>query len=99
MFAGGATDRWVYRLRAELPTLGGEGIPEAAVGAEIRRLFKRASDSAGARTAGPNGRDAEEWWRYFAAAGRRRGRSTGELLTDFTLTCQGASFVARGGDA
>ena len=99
IFAGGATDRWVYRLRAELPTLGGEGIPEAAVGAEIRRLFKRASDSAGARTAGPNGRDAEEWWRYFAAAGRRRGRSTGELLTDFTLTCQGASFVARGGDA
>ena len=53
MFAGDVTDRWVYRLRAELPTLGGEGIPEAAVGAEIRRLAKRASDSAGARTAGP----------------------------------------------
>ena len=99
MFAGDVTDRWVYRLRAELPTLGGEGIPEAAVGAEIRRLAKRASDSAGARTAGPNGRDAEDWWRRFAKSGRRRGRSTGDLLTDFTLTCQGASFVARGADA
>ena len=93
------TDRWVYRLRAELPTLAGEGIPEAAIGAEIRRLFNRASDTGGARTVGRTGRDAEDWWRRFAASGRRRERPTGELLTDFTLACQGASFVARGNDA
>ena len=99
MFADDATDRWVYRLRAELPTLGGEGIPEAAIGAEIRRLAKRASDDADTRKAGLTGRSAEDWWRRFAAADCRRGRSTGELLTDFTLTCQGASFVARGDDA
>ena len=99
MFAADVTDRWVYRLRAELPTLGGEGIPEAAVGAEIRRLAERASDSAEARAAGLTGTAAEAWWRRFAEAGRRRGSPTGELLTGFTLACQGASFVARGFDA
>ena len=99
VFADDVTDRWVYRLRAELPTLGGEGIPEAAVGAEIRRLAERASDSAEVRAAGLTGPAAEAWWRRFAEAGRRRGCPTGELLTDFTLACQGASFVARGFDA
>lgn len=100
MFAGGVTDRWVYRLRAELPTLRGEEVPEAAVGAEIRRLAERAGDGADARKAGLTGSNAEAWWHRFVEAGRRRCPTpTGELLTAFTRTCQGASFVARGDDA
>ena len=42
IFAGGATDRWTYRLRQELRTLQGNNIPDAAVAAEIRRLVDRA---------------------------------------------------------
>ena len=99
LFAGGVTDRWAYRLRAELPTLEGDEIPEPALRAEIRRLVNRTSDGDEARKAGLTGAVAEDWWHRFTELGRQRGHSTGELLQAFILTCQGASFVARGDDA
>ena len=69
VFADGFTDRWVYRLRAELPTLRGEGIPEEAVGAEIRRLAERASDSAKARAAGLTGLSSRSMVAVFRQGG------------------------------
>ena len=98
LFAGGATDRWTYRLRQELPTLQGSNIPDAAVSAEIRRLVDRTKDDAASGSTGPSGEDAERWWQAFSEAGRRRERPAVALLEEFTLLCQGASFVARGRD-
>ena len=98
IFASGATDRWTYRLRQELPTLQGNDIPAAAVSAEIRRLVDR---TVNAETLGSNdlsGEKAEQWWQRFAAVGQQRGRSPAELLTSFIGLCQGASFIARGQD-
>ncbi len=97
IFAGGATDRWTYRLRRELPTLQGGMIPDAAVRAEIRRLVDRTKKDASDST-GPSGKDAEQWWQAFSEAGRQRGRLLATLLEAFTLLCQGALFVARGHD-
>ncbi len=98
-FAAGATDRWAYRLRQELPTLQGKDLPSAAISAEIRRLVNRTKkDNQAPDSTGPSGEEAERWWRTFSEAGRRRGRSQAELLETFTLLCQGASFVARGHD-
>ena len=99
IFAGGATDRWTYRLRQELPTLQGSNIPDAAVSAEIRRLVDRTDkDDKASDLTGPLGEDAEQWWQDFSKVGQQRGRSSTELLETFTLLCQGASFVARGQD-
>jgi len=41
-FVKGASDRWAYHLRAELPTLGGKDMPTEAVAAEIGRQVNRA---------------------------------------------------------
>ena len=103
-FADGATDRWAYRLRAELPTLGATNLPDAAVRAEIRRLVNRAVDDSASPEA-PSGAEAEQWWQNFSEAVRRHSEekqrtppSSAECLKMFTLLCQGASFVARGHD-
>jgi CRISPR-associated protein Cmr2 len=98
IFAGGATDRWTYRLRRELPTLQGSNIPAAAVRAEIRRLVDRTTKDDEVALSGPSGREVEQWWQKFSTEGEKRGHSTTELLESFTLLCQGASFVARGQD-
>ena len=103
-FADGTTDRWAYRLRAELPTLEATDLPDAAVRAEIRRLVNRTvNDSASPSTL--SGADAEQWWQNFSESVRRHAEeqqrtppSTAECLKMFTLLCQGASFVARGHD-
>jgi len=105
-FAAGATDRWAYRLRAELPTLQAPDLPDAAVSAEIRRLVDRTrKDDAASGSSGPSGTDAEQWWQNFSGAVRQHSEkkqrtppSTAECLKMFTLLCQGASFVARGHD-
>lgn len=98
IFAGGASDRWTYRLRQELPTLQGSNIPAAAVCAEIRRLVERTRDDAEALS-GPSDSDkVKQWWQKFSTEGEKRERSTTELLESFTLLCQGASFIARGQD-
>lgn len=99
IFVRGATVRWAYRLRQELPTLQGRNVPEAAVSAEIRRLVDRTKgDDETADSPGPSGSDVERWWQAFSKARKERGRAGADLLEEFTLLCQGASFVARGHD-
>ena len=98
VFSGGATDRWAYRLRAELPTLAGAAIPGAAVRAELRRLVDRTSETSASGSNAPRGEEVDRWWQRFTAAERHRESPPAELLTSFTLLCQGASFVARGND-
>lgn len=98
-FACGATDRWAYRLRAELPSLQADAFPDAAVSAEVRRLVDRTKkDDQLSGSTSPSGEDAERWWWKFSETEGRRERSSAELLEEFTLLCQGASFVARGHD-
>lgn len=97
-FAGGATDRWAYRLRQELSTLQAATLPDAAVRAEIRRLVDRTRDDNASEPKGPSGEDAKRWWQDFSTAGQQRKRALPKLLEEFTLLCQGASFVARGHD-
>ena len=92
LFAQGVTDRWAYRLRAELPTLGGAAVPREAVASEIRRLVDRTSEGT------LSGHDAEAWWRNYSCEVKRQNRSSTDMLFDFTQFCQGASFVARGDD-
>ena len=93
IFAAGATNRWTYRLRQELPTLQGHDIPDEAISSEIRRLVNRTTDDHAL-----SGQEAERWWQAFSEAGRQRERAPAELLEAFTLLCQGASFVVRGRD-
>ena len=88
-FVEGASDRWVYHLRRELPTLKDEELPAAAVNAEVARLVARTQD--GAAPSGEN-LHVDQWWAEFR---KYRGQS----LDDYVKLCQGASFVARGQDA
>lgn len=98
IFAKGATDRWAYRLRQELPTL--QEVPDAAVSAEIGRLVDRTTHDKASDPAAPSGTHAEDWWQKYYKAGRQRSQPAElpELLESFTLLCQGAAFVARGHD-
>ncbi|MBF0290833.1 MAG: type III-B CRISPR-associated protein Cas10/Cmr2 [Nitrospinae bacterium] len=41
-FKNGASDRWVYHLRQELPTLEGKGLPVDLMKSEIKRQLNRA---------------------------------------------------------
>ena len=98
-FAGGATDRWAYRLRQELPTLQADTLPDAAVGAEIRRLVgrtERGGDTAEYKAL--SGDKAEQWWKDYSRVGSKHGQDMADLLDAFTLLSQGAAFVARGRD-
>ena len=99
IFAGGATDRWAYRLRQELPTLQADTLPEAAIGAEIRRLVGRTERGGDiAEYKALSGDKAEQWWKDYSRVGGKRGQDMADLLGAFTLLCQGAAFVARGHD-
>ncbi len=105
IFASGATDRWAYRLRAELPTLQATDLPGTAVSAEIRRLVDRSFDHASSDSGGLSGVQAEQWWQDFSKADREHAEKSQQRSFDpagclkaFTLLCQGASFVARGHD-
>lgn len=103
LFANGATDRWAYRLRAELPVLSGVGMPEEMVLAEIRRLGDRIEDRVWSERAGDRspGDLIAGWWRdYWKLLSAREGREVrlDDALRDFVTLCQGASFVARGRD-
>ena len=89
-FADGASDRWTYKLRAELPTLGSDLLPREAMQAEIGRLVDRTEDS---RRTGAEITDA---FRIYAS--HRDSAGAGRLLLDFVTLCQSASFMARGRD-
>ena len=104
-FTNGASNRWAYRLRAELPVL--MDMPNEMIVAEIRRLGNRV-DSQSQGWAGNPKEDfgalvARHWERYRRdrhCRARRLGKepTLGDWLEDFTALCQGAAFVARGRD-
>ena len=97
LFRSGASDRWTYRLRAELPALAWRGMPEAAIRAEIGRLVDRSHGGSSAACHG--GAAVSEWWRRFLDVESERHRHLGEALEAFVTLCQGAAFVARAHDA
>ena len=79
------SDRWVYRLRAEAPTL--DGLGPAAIEAEFRRLLTRAEVS----------RETEERaLTLFRSC--RAGSTTAALAETVAILAQSASFLARGHD-
>lgn len=98
LFATGATDRWAYHLRAELPVLATGNLPCEAVAAEIRRLGNRIDDpnwSSYAKNSRP-GELIANWWREYRDALSPRNLGLERTLVSFVTLCQGAAFVARG---
>ena len=94
VFAGGASDRWTYRLRAESPTLASGVLPHAAVRSEIGRLVDRGiNDGGGGSLADLNVPRA-----FDTYGNGRKDDAPGDVLRDFTTLCQSASFMARGRD-
>ena len=93
-FSTGASDRWTYRLRAELPALASGRLPTAAVQAEIRRLVKR-GDGDGDRMCLTGEKVAEAFGRYHDSRGQP---AQGAALRDFVTLLQSAAFMARGRD-
>lgn len=106
----GASDRWAYRLRAEVHALA--QLPVEAMEAEIRRQIRRAEES----TRRKLGRDEDpktagdvlvEAFRQYRTSQRppqrdqaaeSRFASAGDALEPFVILCQSASFLARGRD-
>lgn len=97
-FIAGATDRWAYKLREELPVLEGlqPFVLEIAQG-EILRLVNR----------GEYGSISKEEFKnvisgFFDAYKNEmkdtRGWSDSRILEGFVRLCQSASFLARGRD-
>ena len=93
-FSTGASDRWTYRLRAELPALGSGRLPTAAVQAEIRRLVNRGNGD-GDHTGLTGDEVAEVFGRYRDSRGPT---AQGTALRDFVTLLQSAAFMARGRD-
>jgi CRISPR-associated protein Cmr2 len=93
IFQEGASDRWTYALRAELPAL--DGLSKAAFQAEVRRLIGRLDEETSRRK-------LEDWLGSFFEdhlnSMKSRGRQEGEIRRDFVTLCQSASFLARGRD-
>ncbi len=100
LFARGASNRWAYRLRAELPVLESKFVPDGAVSAEIRRLGNRINDQHWKDFAHPQqpGDLIAAWWSDYRKASGDRKMPT-PALEAFVTLCQGAAFVARGRDA
>lgn len=91
-FFNGASNRWAYQLRAELPTLASGSLPVSAMRAEIRRLVARGHE-------GDEGLDGDEAATAFDRYCDARGEGTcDEALQDFVILSQSAAFMARGGD-
>jgi CRISPR-associated protein Cmr2 len=110
-FAKGASDRWVYHLRSELPTL--EGLPVEAIQAEIRRHLGRAEEETRKLLGGAGGEEAgtlmaASFMSYLEMRAARikkgvrgsnsqdSGNRLGSFLADFITLLQSASFLARG---
>ena len=93
-FVAGASDRWTYRLRAELPALGSDMLPPAALRAEIRRVVDHGDTADGGSICGATVAGVFENYCEL-----RHGVPVAELLTDFVTLCQSASFMARRSDA
>jgi CRISPR-associated protein Cmr2 len=110
-FADGASDRWAYHLRAELPTL--QGLPVEAIQVEIRRQVDRAEEETrrllGEGDKAQAGRRvAAAFEEYRTMRTSRMGKSVashgqedsagrlGHFLRDFLTLLQSASFLAWG---
>jgi CRISPR-associated protein Cmr2 len=89
-FINDMSDRWAYRLRAELPTL--EGLPEMAFRAELTRLLTRLEAKEERREAFRD-RVLAFWDSY-----RQRFQDKPETRRAFVTLCQSAAFLARGRD-
>jgi CRISPR-associated protein Cmr2 len=95
LFRGGASDRWAYKLRGELPTLQGKEVPWGAATAELRRLVQRVEGVADREALGEL---VERLATGYRAGMAKRGRPDHAILADFVALCQSASFLARGRD-
>ena len=93
-FAGGASDRWTYRLRAESAALASGVLPRAAVRSEIGRLVNRGANDGG----GGSLADLDVPGMFDTYGNGRTDDTSEDVLRDFTTLCQAASFMARGGD-
>jgi CRISPR-associated protein Cmr2 len=92
-FLAGASDRWAYKLRGALPTLGALGL--TAGRAEINRLLARVESPP------PGFADrVRALFDQYRDEMTRPGRGWGgeETLDGFVTLCQAASFLARGRD-
>ncbi len=101
-FVGGMSNRWTYRLRAELPTLASERLPAEAMAAEIRRLVNRGEDAPAARGKGEAMAGLFDSYREHAleldkSPGQQPATAAAQLEPFVTL-CQSAAFMARGRD-
>jgi len=97
-FKGGASDRWAYKLRSELPTLVGGVIPLAIGLSETMRLVRRVENA-------PPKFDVridELFTSYQSEIGftddPMLAKPDADVLTGFVALCQSASFLARGKD-
>jgi CRISPR-associated protein Cmr2 len=92
-FRAGASDRWAYKLRTELPTL--RALPLSAGRAETLRLVKRVEHA-------PNDFDGrvltlfDEYQKEMRQP--TRNWPDDQILEGFVTLCQSASFLARGRD-
>jgi CRISPR-associated protein Cmr2 len=95
----GASDRWVYHLYALRQTL--EGLPVAAIQAEMRRQLNRAEPPTPDMIPPDDFADAFDSLRASAIPGSARPRfeTTEEAVQHFLTLCHSASFLARGRDA
>ena len=88
-FVNGASDRWLYRLHSELPTLASCSLPVPAIRAELKRLADRVREDG----KGPTGDAvAAGFDRYRSARGED---AHDEALRDFVTMLQSMAFVAR----
>jgi CRISPR-associated protein Cmr2 len=100
IFLDKVSDRWAYKLRAELPTLQGAAIPWELVRAETTRLLGRLEKGDRDKVQQP----ALEFLDAYHGALTQprqhggRGRTAAVALEGFVTLCQAASFLARGRD-
>jgi len=110
-FLKGASDRWVYHLYRELPTLTGDEIPIEAIKSEIKRQVNRAEKTT--RELLVEGVDetvkisksageiiSEAFCKYLKDREKRTKNDNlkGVCLKDFITLVRSASFIARGRD-
>jgi CRISPR-associated protein Cmr2 len=92
LFERGATDRWAYQLRAELPMLS--GLPPEAFRAELRRLMKRSEGRKEMEELAMDRLAKDSLAEYLAGETRRSGPAA---MEGFVILCQTAAFLARKG--
>jgi len=92
-FRDGASDRWAYQLRGELPTLQGEKLPPEARAGELLRILRRAEG-----TTADFQTMVERLLSAYLKEMLGRGHTPGQVFAEFVTVCQSAAFLARGRD-